>query len=108
MARPISHTISATTTGLVVPVDDQQSPVCLRWFVNLAAAATISYTVQYTGDDVNDATWTPIWISDSVAGTAQTTSISNGYTTPIMALRIVVTAITGTARFVVLQGSSAR
>lgn len=107
MALPKNITLAANTT-YTIPVDDQQSPFCLRWAVELAATGTISYTVKYTLDDVNDASWTTIWINDSVAGSAQTGTKDNTYVAPIRALQVVTTTLTVGARCVVLQGSSAR
>ena len=107
MARPIVITLAANTT-YVVPVDDQQSPFCLRWGVAVASGGTISYTVKYTLDDVNDAAWTTIWTIDSVAGTAQTTTKDNTYLAPIRALQVVTTTLTVGGRLTILQGSSAR
>jgi len=107
VANPIVIPISAT--GTYSTYVDWASGYNISWFCEAASGATGSYTVNITGDDPNDTTWTPVWIADGVADIAQTTSKSNYYAGyPIRGIQVVFTAITGNWRFVVLQALSAR
>ncbi|HEX3587793.1 MAG TPA: hypothetical protein VH024_17470 [Candidatus Angelobacter sp.] len=111
MAQAFYQVISATgaTAGLY-GADWQQSPFNLTYVVEVPGGTTVSYSVQYTLDDMNDLTWTPIWINDSVNGSATTVTGTNTYKEqPIRWLRVNVASISGgNIRFAVLQGSSAR
>jgi hypothetical protein len=108
MAQPIYRTITATGTT-IIPVDGQQSPFNLAYAVEVPAETTISFTVQFTLDDVNDASWTAVWIADPTDGGAQTATAAGSYTTPIRALQVTVASISGgNARLTIVQGSSAR
>ncbi len=113
MANPIYQTITTHTNssdGLKL-IDRAQSPFNVSWAVEVPAGVTTSYTVQYTLDDVNDAAWTPVWFPDPINSTAQTASVAGNYLSPITAIRVNVSALSGgTAliRLAILQGSSAR
>lgn len=105
--RPIS-THTGTADALVV-VDWQQSPFNMSYVVELPEGVTATYTVQYTLDDVNDASFTPIWLPDPTNGNATSTSAGGSYSFPIRALQVNVTALAGgNARLALIQGSSAR
>lgn len=107
MANPAYIPITSTgSTQAVFSPDWLQSPFNLSYAVEVGAATTISYTVQYTLDDLNDAAWTPIWVADPTnGGTAQTDTQGGFYSFPIRGLRVTVTAVSGSnARFAVLQG----
>lgn len=113
MANPIYQSITTHTSGSdgLALVDWSQSPFNLGYAVEVPGGVTTSFIVQYTLDDVNDSTWTPVWINDATNGTAKTGSVSGSYTFPIRALRVNVSSLTGgvaSLRFAVLQGSSAR
>lgn len=110
MAQAIYQTISTSTNsgdGLVLP-DWQQSPFNLSYAVLLVGAATATFTVQYTLDDINNAAITPIWVADPTNGSAQTANAGGSYSFPIRGLRVNVSALSGTLRLAVIQGSSAR
>ena len=109
--QAVYRTISTHTNSsdALVIVDWQQSPFNLSYAVELPAGVTATYTVQYTLDDVNDASFTPIWIPDPTNGNATTTSAAGSYSFAIRALRVNCSALAGgTARLAILQGSSAR
>lgn len=112
MARGYYQLLTAPST-VVHLVDYQQSPFNLSYAVEVPGGVTISYTVLYTFDDPNDLAWTPIWLPDITNPAAQTATKAGFYTTansgPIRGLEVIVASISGgSARFVVLQGSTAR
>ncbi len=108
MANPIIVGMSGSGGAVTatIPVDPAANPFSLSYAVELAAGATGSFSVFYSLDDPNDATWTPVWFSDLTLGAAQTASVSGGYSRPIRQLRVAFTALTGSARVIVLQGLS--
>ena len=107
------YLLMATAATYVHVPDWQQSPFNLSYVVEVPAGVTISYTVLYTLDDVNDPTWTPIWLPDLTNASAQTATKAGFYSEfnsgPIRGLEVIVASISGgSARFAILQGSSAR
>lgn len=108
MAKPSYQTVSAPGTAAYYP-DWMQSPFNMTWVLEVPAGVTVSYTVQWTADDINDTSWTPVWLADSVAGTAQTASQGNFYMWPIRGIRVTVASVSGgSVRFAVLEGMSSR
>jgi hypothetical protein len=105
MANPVYIPITATGTFATYP-----EAANLTYAVELAAGTTGTYTLQYTLDDPNDATWTPVWLTDPTNGVAQTASAGGFYDFRIRGLRVVFSALGGTAsaRLAVLPGLSPR
>lgn len=109
MANPVIIPVTTAATYATYP-DWMQSRFGLSYAVEKGASATGSYVVNYTLDDPNDLTWTPIWIADPTNGTAQTTTQGGFYSSPVRGLQFIFSAVGGTGgwRIVVLQGMSAR
>lgn len=82
--------------------------------MNIALGATImsgaaTYTVQYTFDDVNEAGYNPAtgnWV-DHPYLTAKATSSDSNIAYSVLAVRLRVTAGTGTVRLAVIQAGGA-
>ena len=102
--------IAANATGAATAINLNwlQTPFNASFIADLSSASGVTYSVQSTYDDLNDAGITsPTWLTDSVANAATETK-SNSYTAPIKFLRLNVgTAGTGTIYFTVLQGMNA-
>ena len=95
--------ISQTGTGSSawVPVDPTQNQFGIGFGV--VVSGTVTYTIQHTFDDVFDTDVTPTAFDHaSVAG--QTTNQDGNYAFPIAAIRVQVTAGTGSATLTALQG----
>lgn len=113
MANPIYALITATGT-YDFWLDNFQSPFNMAYAVELKAASTASFTVNYTLDDPNpalgavNAGWTPIWLADPTNGTAKTVSSAGSYVTPIRGLQVVFSAISGPVLIAIVQGQSSR
>lgn len=110
MANPSYTLITATGTYAYYP-DWMQVPFSLGYGVEFASGTTGTYTVSYTLDDPNDASWTPIWLPDPTNGSAQTAGSGGFYSgNPIRGIRVIFTVLGGTAkaRFAILQGMSSR
>lgn len=112
MANPSYQTVTATGTTTPIVVDWLQVPFSLAWAVEFGAGATCTFNPQVTYDDPNDPTWTTTWLNVMTSsGSAQGSGGISSNTSPagpIRAIRLNVTAITGTVRFCVLQGINQR
>lgn len=95
--------IAKTGTGTTawVPVDYGQAHFAIGFGV--VTSGTVTYTIEHTFDDVFDSTVTPTAFSHEVL-VGQTASQDGNYAFPIAAVRINVTAGTGTATLTLLQG----
>lgn len=104
MGAPVYQSITATGTGTPVTVDWTLTPPNLSFAVDLAGAATGTFTVQYTLMDVNG-TNTPVWHNDATLVNATTNLVGN-YVFPVRAVRLITSSLSanGTGVFSVLQG----
>jgi hypothetical protein len=96
--------VSKTGTGASawIPVDYRQQVMNLG--LGIVATGTITYDIEHTYDNVMDSTVTPTAFKHPTI-TGQTASKDGTYSSPIRAVRLNVTAGTGTATLTVLQGS---
>lgn len=105
--RPIVQTLSDASGGA-----KQSSPVALDNYISpynvalgITVTGTVSYTVQYTFDDVQASTYTPAsgnWV-DHPSLTTQTTTKDSNIAYPVTAVRIVLNSGTGSVRFTIIQ-----
>ena len=101
--RPTVFTVTGVGTSNVCPTDHYVSPYNVALNVNVSGV--ITYTVQYTFDNVfangyNPATgnWT-----DHPTLTAQTTTKDSNIAYPVMGIRLKTTAGTGSATLTIIQ-----
>ena len=59
MARPVYITVSSLANSNVVPLDTCRDPFNIGIACVLSAGASLTYTVQYTYDDVQAPTYNP-------------------------------------------------
>ena len=102
MARPTSISKTGTGTSAWVPVDYRQSVTNIG--LGVVINGTITYDIEHTFDDIQDATVTPVAFKNATL-TAQTTNKDGAYNAPIRAIRINNTAGTGTTTLTIIQGS---
>jgi hypothetical protein len=88
--RPKKITVSAVAASAWLPVDYKQDPMNLSVGC-VVVSGTATYSVEYTYDDVFDATVTPVAFALSTI-TAQTTSKDGVINQPVRAIRLNVTA----------------
>ena len=95
--------ISKTGTGTTawIPVDYKQNPFNVGFGVVVNGA--ITYNIEHTFDDIFDTSNTPVAFTHSTI-VAQTTNKDGNYAFPIRAIRLNVTAGTGSVTLTVLQG----
>jgi len=101
--RPVVFSITGVGTSAVYPPDSYVSPFNIALAVNVTG--TVTYSVQYTFDDVFAASFNPATASwtDHPSLTAQTTSKDSNIAYPVRGVRLNVTAGTGTARLTAIQ-----
>lgn len=98
-----TKTVSSQTTSAWIPMDDNQA--AFNASVAVTVSGTLTYSVEFTLDNVQDPTITPTAFSTTLTGATTSQSLAVHY--PVKAFRLNVTAFTsGSAIITVLQGSS--
>ena len=114
--RPVVYTIiggaGTQVVSRVCPIDHYISPANIS--LNVVVTGTITYTVQYTFDDVFAAGYNPNaaganWTDHPTLG-AQTTTKDSNISYPVRGIRIISPASpssSGTATLTIIQGGGA-
>ena len=95
--------IKQTGTGSTawIPLDYKQSPFNVGFGVVVSGTAT--YTIEHTFDDVFDSSITPTAFQHSTV-VGQSANANSNYAFPVRAVRITISAGTGSATLTLLQG----
>lgn len=97
----------ATKTGIgssnVLAMDTYISPFNVGFGV--VATGTVTYTIQHTFDNVQTVA-SPVWFSHPTIA-AKTDNQDGNYAFPVVAIKVLVTAGTGTATATVIQAGVA-
>jgi len=101
MANPSVVTQTGTGTSAWIPVDNTQNAFAIGF--GCVVSGTVTYDVQHTFDDIYDADVTPVAFTHSVV-TGKTANQDGNYAFPIRAIRLNVTAGTGSVTITILQG----
>lgn len=101
MANPSIVTQTGTGTSAWIPVDHTQNAFAIGF--GCVVSGTVTYTVQHTFDNIQDASVTPTAFDHSTVS-AETTNQDGNYAFPIRAIRLNVTAGTGSVTITILQG----
>jgi hypothetical protein len=95
--RPIRVTLSSATSSNPIILDHYRAPFSVGIGVTFSAGAVLTYTVEYTYDDVfsdtfnpSTATWFPV-----TALAAKNAALDASISSPFTALRFRVSAYTG-------------
>lgn len=99
--RPQTITQTGVGTSAWVPLDYKQSPFNVGFGVSVTGTAT--YNIEHTFDNILDSTVTPVVFKHGTL-VSQTTNKDGNYAFPIRAVRINVTAGTGSVSVTLLQG----
>lgn len=108
MGRPVTRTVSgATGTSSVVALNTlARSPFNVGLLADVSAGGNLTYSVEYTFDDVQSNSYSPasgVWNAVSGMG-AQTADTTGSLSFPVTAVRLNVTAWTsGSVTLTVLQ-----
>lgn len=105
--RPVQLTVTGVAASAPIVLDQYISPFAISIFVKISATAT--YTVQYTSDNPytgsglsGSSSWT-----DHSGLTAKTANADSSLAFPASAVRLNVTASTGTVTIIVRQAGIA-
>ena len=95
--------IKQTGTGSTawIPLDYKQSPFNVGFGV--VVSGTVTYTIEHTFDDVFDSSITPTAFQHSTV-VGQSADANSNYAFPVRAVRITISAGTGSATLTLLQG----
>jgi hypothetical protein len=107
--RPIEKTVAYTgaVTSDWWPLDINTPNQVTTISVNLLSG-TVSYSVQYTNENVFDTTITPLAVAHPTAALTTATASQTASTTTLMrAVRLVIASGTGSVRVTVVQQSLA-
>jgi len=97
-----TKTVSSQTTSPWIPLDDNQAAFSAT--IAVAVSGTLTYSVEFTLDNVQDPAVTPVAFPAGLVG--ETTSKSTYIKYPVKAVRLNVTAFTsGSATIGVRQGT---
>ena len=101
MANPSIVTQTGTGTSAWIPVDHTQNAFAIGF--GCVVSGTVTYDVQHTFDNIFDSNITPTAFTHSLV-TGKTSNQDGNYAFPIRAMRLNVTAGTGSVTLTVLQG----
>lgn len=101
--RPVQITVTGVAASAPIVLDQYISPFAISIFCKISATAT--YTVQYTSDNVFAAGFNPATASwtDHSGLTAKTANADSSLAFPASAVRLNVTASSGTVTIIVRQ-----
>jgi len=105
MANPVYRTYTATGAQTPVALNYYQTPGNVSVGVWLVNSATATFGVEFTLDDPQSAN--ARWYDDPVLGPTSSASGVTSYLYPVRAVRLNISAISGTVEFKVLQGMPA-
>lgn len=104
--RPIRLTVGSLNVSAPIPLDTYQDPFNVSLAVVLSAGASLTYTVQYTFDDIWASNFDPstaTWFPHATLVT-KTASSDGNFSFPVTATRLNVGVYaSGTATITVIQ-----
>jgi len=100
--RPVTLTVSGVGTSPIVPMDFRAQNFNVGF--GCEVTGTVTYSVQHTFDDIYNTAITPVWFNHAFVN-AQTTNQDGNYAFPIRAMRLNVTAGTGSVTINILQSA---
>ena len=101
--RPVTLTVTGVGTSPIVPMDFRAQNFNIG-FGCVINSGTATYSVQHTFDDIYNPAITPTWFNNSTVN-AVTTNQDGNYAFPIRAMRLNVTASTGSVTINILSTS---
>lgn len=101
MAYPSIVTQTGTGTSAWIPVDHTQNAFAIGF--GCVVSGTVTYDIEHTFDNIQSSTVTPTAFKHSVL-VGQSSNKDGNYAFPIRAVRINITAGTGSVTLTVLQG----
>jgi hypothetical protein len=104
--RPQTVTVSSQAASAWIPLDYKQTP--FNATVAVVVSGTLTYSVEYTVDNVLAGTSPTAFNAEDTTLVGAAASQAGAITSPVMAVRLNVTAYTsGSATMTILQGGAA-
>ena len=100
--RRITETVTGVGTSPTIPMDFRAQVFNVGFGCELTGSATFS--VQHTFDDIYNTAITPVWFNHAFVN-GSTANADGNYAFPISAMRLNVTAGTGSVTINILQTS---
>jgi hypothetical protein len=105
-----TRTVSSAAASTMIPANQLQTDFNATATVVAAAGSDLTYSIEFTIDDIQDSTVTPTWCDTSVAGQAVVAGapacVDLNINYPVTAVRLNVTAYTdGSATLTYIQAS---
>jgi len=100
--RRITETVTGVGTSPILPMDYRSQVFNVGFGCEVTGSAT--YTVQHTFDDIYNTAITPVWFNHAFVAGA-TTNMDGNYAFPIAAMRLNITAGTGSVTINILSTS---
>lgn len=101
--RRVVEVVTGVANSPVIPMDHRAQYFNVG--IEAVVSATATYNVQFTLDDIYNSAITPTWFNIPTIFTAATASAAGNFTIPCSAIRLNVTASTGTVTLTLLQSS---
>jgi hypothetical protein len=98
--RPIVVSKTGEGSSSIVPMDTYQNPFNVT--IKVVVSGTVTYTVQSTNDDIQNAAVTPSWDNHPTLAGLTIAGLGN-YAFPVTGIRLNITAGAGTATMTVQQ-----
>ena len=102
--RPVYVSVTGVGVSPPVPMDARKAPFTAG--VAVVVTGTVTYSVQHTYDDITLTTFNPStanWFNSVLNGATANGEVH--YDVPVRAIRLNVTAGTGTAQMQIIQGT---
>lgn len=107
--RPIRVAVAAKADSAAIPLDTYIAPFNVGIGVTISSGASLTYSVQYTYDDVTSSGFDPAtatWFTVA-ALSAKTAGADGAITSPVTAVRLSVSVhSSGTATMTVIQAGA--
>lgn len=100
--RPVTLTVTGVGTSAPVPMDFRAQNFNIGFGCEITGTAT--YGVQHTFDDIYNPAITPVWFNHAFVN-GVTTNMDGNYAFPIRAMRLNVSASTGSVTINILSSS---
>ena len=101
--RRVVETVTGVANSNVVPMDYRAQVFNVG--IAIVVTGTATYNVQYTLDDIYNTAITPTWFTMAAPFAAATANASGSQAFPVSAMRLNVTASTGSVTMTLLQSS---
>jgi len=98
--RPVVVSVTGVGNSPVIPMDFRAQNFNVG--IGVVVSGTVTYTVQHTFDDVYNTAVTPTWFNNATLASLSANADGN-YAFPVRAVRLNVSAGTGTATMTLIE-----